>query len=160
MTRIWTFTGHRPHLIKDYDKEKELLKGLLLLNSAVSDEFVTGGCPGFDTIALESLLELGVNLNNITIAVPFIGFEKYAGRQHEEENSRTREFNKSCGVKMIEVGGEGTFAVKCYRRNQYLVDQANAGIFTNWNGIPKGGTANTIKLAQKKQLPIFNIWET
>lgn len=156
-----TFTGHRPNKIKDRELEKELLKYMLfreLYEEPSEYKYIVGGCPGFDTIALEVLLELDIPKENIEIAVPFIGFEKYAGDDGSQgqENYETMKFNKSCEVNMIEVGGrEGTFGTKCYKRNQYMVENSDI-IFTDWNG-SNGGTHNTIKLAEKKGIDIVNI---
>lgn len=153
-----SFTGHRPDKLKDPDKEKKLLEKKLKasLGDLTQHQYVVGGAPGFDTLALELLLSLGIQKENITIAVPFRGFEKFAGYNHQTENTRVYQFNNTCGVKVIEVGGaDGSYAQKCFKRNQYLVDEAEI-IFTNWNG-STGGTANTLKLAKKKGIEIVNI---
>lgn len=153
-----SFTGHRPDKISDPSKDKELLKEVLVkqLGNIHDHSYVVGGCPGFDTIALEALLELGVAKDKITLAVPFRGFEKYAGFKHPKENQASYDLNYNCGVKVLEVGGrDGSFGQKCFKRNIYMVDNSEI-VFTNWDGT-KGGTANTVKLAEKKKLPIINI---
>ena len=157
-SKVVTFTGHRPDKITNRDSQKSLLLELLSKLDLSSTLFRVGGCPGFDTIALESLIELGVPLNQITLMVPFKGFEKYAGHSHTAENSRVLKYNADLvdqGLTLIECGGYGTFGQKCYSRNQSLVDCADI-IFTNWDGTP-GGTANTIKLAKQAKLSIINI---
>jgi predicted Rossmann fold nucleotide-binding protein DprA/Smf involved in DNA uptake len=153
-----TFTGHRPDKTKDPKTIKNrLLKCLLSKLGKLEDHhYVLGGAPGFDTIALEVLLENNVPKENITIAVPFRGFEKMAGFKHPKENMEAYTLNYTCGVLVKEVGGkEGTFAKKCFTRNIYLVQNGDI-IFTNWDG-STGGTANTVKLATKKGIPIVNV---
>lgn len=156
-----TFTGHRPDKISDTLKEMATLKDALIkhLGDDLSiHTYIVGGCPGFDTIALKVLLSCNVPKSQIILAVPFRGFEKYAGFKHPKENQESYDLNYSCGVKILEVGGKtGTFGQKCFIRNIYMVDNSNI-IFTNWDG-STGGTANTVKLAIKKKMPIVNIGE-
>jgi hypothetical protein len=153
-----TFTGHRPDKTKDPKTAKErLLKALQgRLGDLKDHTYVVGGAPGFDTLALEVLLENNVPKNQITLAVPFRGFEKMAGFKHPKENLATYTFNYTCGVPVKEVGGrDGNFAKKCFTRNMYLVENSEI-LFTNWDG-STGGTANTVKLAQRKGMPIINV---
>jgi uncharacterized phage-like protein YoqJ len=155
-----SFTGHRPDKIKSPAKVKQQLKKALLsqLGDLNAHTYVVGGCPGFDTLALEVLLESKVDKKNILLAVPFRGFEKYAGFKHPKENQAAYEFNYTCGVEIKEVGGrDGSFGQKCFNRNIYLVDNCDI-IFTNWDS-SNGGTANTVKLAIKKNIPVVNIME-
>lgn len=155
-----TFTGHRPDKTKDPKAAKaKLLEALKeKLGNLHDHTYVVGGAPGFDTLALEVLLEQKVPKNQIIIAVPFRGFEKMAGYKHPKENMATYELNYTCGVSVKEVGGrDGNFAKKCFTRNMFLVDNSEI-IFTNWDG-STGGTANTVKLAQRKGLPIVNVEE-
>lgn len=155
-----SFTGHRPDKIQSPQKLKDkLLKALLAqLGDLNAHTYVVGGCPGFDTIALELLLEQKVPKEQILLAVPFRGFEKFAGFRHEKENLATYHFNYTCGVSVKEVGGStGSFGQKCNIRNAYLVDNCEV-MFTNWDG-SNGGTANTVKMAKKKKVVIHNIVE-
>lgn len=155
-----TFTGHRPDKSKDPKSIKtKLLKALIdRLGNLNDHSYVVGGAPGFDTFALEVLLENNVPKCQITLAVPFRGFEKMAGFKHPKENMETYTFNYTCGVAVKEVGGrDGNFAKKCLTRNAYLVENGDI-IFTNWDG-STGGTANTVKLATRKGIPIINVEE-
>ncbi len=155
-----TFTGHRPDKIQDPVATKDkLLKCLKkTLNNLNDHTYIVGGCPGFDTIALELLLEEKVPKEQILIAVPFKGFEKYAGRSHVKENSHAQKLNYSCGVQYKEVGEKtGSYGQKCFRRNLYMIQNSEI-VFTNWDGT-SGGTANTVKLAINKKIPVININE-
>lgn len=156
-----TFTGHRPDKINNeqdvFDKlEKSLIKELgadLSLH-----EFYVGGAPGFDTIALRVLLSHNVPKDRIILSVPFKGFEKYAGKSHPKENQASFDLNYSSGVIVKEVGGkEGSFGQKCFKRNMFMVDNSEI-LFTNWDGT-SGGTANTVKLAQRKNIKIVNVMD-
>lgn len=153
-----TFTGHRPEKTQNTKAIKaRILKALTArLGNLNEHTYVVGGCPGFDTLALQVLLENNVPKTQITLAVPFRGFEKMAGFKHPKENLETYTFNYTCGVPVKEVGGiDGNFAKKCLTRNAFLVDNGDI-IFTNWDG-STGGTANTVKLANKKGIPIVNV---
>lgn len=152
-----SFTGHRPDKIKSPQKVKASLIDALQkeLGDLTAHSYIVGGAPGFDTLALEALLTL-VPKEQIELAVPFRGFEKFAGFKHPEENMATYELNYTCGVEIKEVGGStGSFGQKCFKRNIYMVDNAEI-IFTNWDG-SSGGTANTIKLAKRKGIKIVNV---
>lgn len=154
---VISFTGHRPEKIKDLSSlrnklKQELEKKLLEIENLT---FVVGGAPGFDTLALEVLLELNQK-DNITLAVPFRGFEKYSSK-NDAQNSHALKLNYSCGVKVIEVGGtEGSFGQKCYQRNRYLVEKADF-IFAYHDG-SKSGTGHTVTLAKLKKIPVINLY--
>lgn len=154
---VISFTGHRPEKIKDFDslrlKLKQELENKLLNNSNLT--FVVGGAPGFDTLALEVLLELNQK-EKITLAVPFKGFEKYSSK-NDSQNLHAFNLNYSCGVKVLEVGGkDGSFGQKCYQRNRYLVEQADF-IFAYHDG-SKSGTGHTVTLAKLKKIPVVNLF--
>lgn len=156
---IITFTGHRPDRSKetDYDNLSYALIGFaaqrdLWLNK---QSYIVGGAPGFDTTALQVLLDKKVPKSQILVAVPVKGFEVYSHKDHPEEGERAYRLNRTPGITMIEVGGEGTFGQKCWRRNEYMVKKSQA-VFTNYQGGP-GGTKNTIELAQLKGIPVIYI---
>src|SRR5208282_6026816 len=96
-----TFTGHRPDKIRFENVEKSLLaekltQYIIHKGCNVSDfKYIVGGCPGFDTIALQVLLGLEVPKDNICIALPYEGFEKLA-TNNPVVNERVREFNMQC----------------------------------------------------------------
>ena len=158
---IITFTGHRPEKIISLDDEFKRLREVMILNGVDfgRDTFKVGGCPGFDTIALEILMAEYVPFDHIKLLVPFVGFEKYTGRSHQEENMRVFAYNKKVvaeGIELIECGGNsGTFGQKCYKRNQALCDGSDV-IYTNWNQ-SRGGTANTCNIAKVMGLKVINI---
>jgi hypothetical protein len=102
---VVTFTGHRPNKIQDPYLDQSLLIRAFTINNIdfKSDKFKVGGCPGFDTLALDLLIKGGVPLEHIELYVPFIGFEKYAGKDHQEENDRTLKFNKNLVNKGLKI---------------------------------------------------------
>lgn len=152
-----SFTGHRPEKIKDLEALRLKLKAQLedCLKTDPTSEFFVGGAPGFDTLALEVLLTL-VPKEKITLAVPFRGFEKYSSK-NDIQNQHAFKLNYSCGVKVLEVGGsEGSFGQKCYRRNHYLVQEAE--LLIAFHDGSKSGTGHTVTLAKLKHIPIINLY--
>src|SRR6185437_13798812 len=160
-----TFTGHRP----DKMSAKKTVTVTLALDKALDRveldayttnkqiRYIVGGCPGFDTLVLESLFRRKTNKAHIELAVPFIGFEKYAGKTHPDENRAAMKLNQSCGVRVVEAGGkQGSFAQQCNARNAYMVKRADFMI-CYWDGT-SGGTCNTVRMAEKKPIPIDNLF--
>ena len=156
---VVSFTGHRPDKINNVEEEKKLL--LKTLKSILGEDlnlhsYIVGGCPGFDTVALELLLQENVDRSKILLAVPFRGFELYAGKTHEKENQRVLSLNYTCGVPFKEVGGrEGSFGQKTFKRNMFMVDNSEM-VVTNHDG-SNGGTANTVKYALKTGKRVVNV---
>ena len=156
---IITFTGHRPDKVRENDPQNLICameefaeyRELDLLKQS----YITGGCPGFDTIALEILLNMKVPKSQILVAVPVKGFEVYSAKDFPAEGQKAFRLNRTPGVTMTEVGGEGTFGQKCWRRNEYMVKKSHA-IFTNYRG-GRGGTKNTLDLALLKGIPVIYI---
>lgn len=157
MQRVVSFTGHRPHKLGDPALLRSNLQRVLgiILKENPDTQFIVGGAPGFDTIALEVLLTMTA-LENIVVAVPFIGFEKYAGKD-EAWNERARKLNQESGVRQLSVGGNwGTFAEKCNRRNEFLVNNATEMV-AYCDGSPSG-TRNTVNMAKYKNMKVTNLY--
>jgi uncharacterized phage-like protein YoqJ len=48
---------------------------------------------------------------------------------------------------------------RCYaQRNQYMVERSS-GVICYWNGQARSGTAQTIRMAEKENLKIINLYE-
>lgn len=59
----------------------------------------------------------------------------------------------------VEIVSPGGYAAwKMHERNRWMVDHADH-ILALWDGGKDGGTANCIEYAEKKKLPITNVWE-
>ncbi len=159
------FTGHRPERIKSpEDVEASLRKVLfgLMADSQghLSDEwnFIAGGAPGFDTLACTLLLKWGIERKRITVIVPFQGFEKYATKD-QLAIRRAESMNYILLRDSIQyLNKPGSFGVQCNLRNQAMVDKATH-LISYWDGIPKGGTYNTIQMARRAGIKVINLFE-
>ena len=152
------FSGHRSDKIRDKDLLIEKLRDLLLKIKQENSDllFYTGGSTGFDSLVLIELLKI-FKKEQINILIPFSGFESYASKDRNEIR-QTSELNQSCSDRVLVVGGDqGTFAAKCYKRNEALVKTADV-LICYWDG-SSSGTGNTVKLALKKDIDVINIYE-
>jgi len=161
---IVTFTGHRPNHSGNHQDDLRKLEERMVQEGVNFEEdyFKVGGAPGFDSVALELLLNLKVDSKRVIVMVPFLGFERYATRDESINSVATRLISRARerDIEIREIcNGYGlSYGQKCYKRNQALVDKSDI-IFTNWNGAPKGGTFNTVTLAKRFGLTVVNITE-
>lgn len=151
---IMMFTGHR-NSVRNAELDQVGLKNCISSLCPNKYEFVIGGCPGYDTLVLSTLIDLGVSYNAITLYVPFVGFEKYADR-NDIEGTRTAQI-LNLRVKQIPVERKASFAQMCYARNKTMVDMADVCITNLFQG--SGGTYNTVQMALKKGMPVFRTHE-
>ena len=167
MTRELTcaITGHRPTRFRfKYDEnnngckriKKRIRDQLMLLYEQGFRQFWVGGALGVDMWAGEILLRLKEQPEyceiQLIIALPFEGHD--AGW---EERSRRR---MSCLIRhsseTIIVGNKETPPAANYRkRNEYMVDRADhlLAVYDNDRSI-RSGTGMTVRMAEKKGLPI------
>jgi len=143
-----SFTGHRPHKIKDL-REAENAITQFLVNSPSDVLVVTGGARGIDMMVAEKCVELGIDFI-IILPFPFVVTTKY---WPEEDKIRLeRLMKKAFDVKVVSdhycKGGY-------QKRNELLVDNGNI-LVSYWTG-EKGGTLNTINYAKKKGIAVYNL---
>jgi len=153
------FSGHRSDKIIDRDLLIEKLVTLLLNYRQEQKDlfFITGGSTGFDTIVLAELIKL-FSKDQIEIMIPFSGFETYATKDWSEIK-QAQGLNQTYVDRVKIVGGEkGSFASKCYKRNESMIKEADL-LICYWNGSPSG-TGNTVKLALKKGIDVINLFES
>ena len=153
ITKKCCFTGHRPKdLPWGYNEEslkcrsfKVLLKNELIhaIKNGYS-YFITGMAEGFDTIALEVLLELKEEGNKIFIegAIPCIGQElKWNDASQKRYKENLKKLDK---VTVL----SNTYTSSCMlERNDYMLSQSSLVIACYSGGY--GGTSSTIKKAKK-----------
>jgi len=164
------FTGHRPERIISnaelLNTTKKVLHGLVYSTSGEIDSsvrFVLGGSPGFDTIVAETLWSWGINPENISILVPFRGFERYATKD-DRALKRALSINNSLLLdRVVDLQTEypetfnASFGVKCNLRNARIIDRSDL-LVSYWDGIKKGGTYNTIQMAIRKNIRVLNVY--
>lgn len=160
------FTGYRPSKLPFAltDENIEKLKGKI--KEAVTTLykrgftcFYSGMCTGVDIWAAEVVLELKESFPDISLicAIPFEGHSDALGIAELEKYKRiTSEADRVSVLKgRIDFRGAGR---AFNARNKYMVDNADALIAVcNKDNMISGGTANTVKMAEKKNIEIIFI---
>ena len=150
------FTGHRPE--KLYMEEKEVKERLRkAIREAIQDgftTFITGMARGVDMWAGEIVLEERKKDDRIKLicASPFDGFEK--SWSFTEKHRYNSIMKKADYIKFVcEHYSKSCFQI----RNCYMVDNSSR-VISAYNG-EKGGTRNTIKYAESKNVKVVNIFD-
>lgn len=155
-------TGHRPEGLP-WKKNDSLIecKNFLVslkeyLRFAIKEgytHFIAGGALGVDTYFALTVIELKEAGENITleIAVPC----KTQSNSWSEANKQIYNYilNKADTVNYL---AEKYYVFCMQRRNDYMVENSDC-VLCCFNGIKKGGTYNTIKLAQSKGKKLLHI---
>lgn len=150
------FTGHRPeHLPENFE---ELLGRIdTAIRRAVDDgydTFLTGMAIGFDRMAGYAVLRLKRQgfLIRLICAVPFKGFAE--GNRDAWRGLSLTLLTQADAVECICPKSHPG----CYqRRNQWMVDHSSH-IIAYFSGV-SGGTQNTIRYAEKKNVPVTNLFD-
>ena len=153
------FTGHRPkELPFGYNEKdsrcKKLKKALkkLILNKIQEENttaFLSGMALGTDMFAAEIVLELKRKFRDITLTA-VLPCRTQAARWNKESIAIYENILNKCD-KVIVLQDE--YSPNCmHKRNLYMVEHSNCAIAV-WGGI-EGGTANTIRFATERHLPV------
>ncbi len=168
MQQTVAFTGHRPEKLGGYRpgnptevRIRTVLKEIVARAIAKGyTRFISGGALGVDQWAAEAVLAArkehpGLEL---VIAVPFEGQEALWNAGDRERYQRILE---SADAVRIICGGRPA-AWKYQKRNEWMVDNADV-LVAVWDG-SRGGTANCVRYAVRKGIPILRLdprtWET
>ena len=156
---VCMFTGHRPKgLPFGYNERdsrcKKLKKELkkLILNKIKNENvttFLSGMALGTDMFAAEIVLELKRKFRNITLTA-VLPCRTQAARWNNEAIARYELILAKCD-KIIVLQDE--YTQSCMpKRNLYMVEHSDC-IIAVWSGT-EGGTANTIRFAIDRHLPV------
>ena len=156
------FTGHRPAKLPwgtDEGDERCLrLKARLreVIARAVEDgytHFICGMAEGCDLYCAEAVLALRARRPGVTLecARPC---ETQSHSWPAEEQARYQDILDRCDYETMVQQRYDRFCMM--RRNRYMVDHA-AHILTVYNGVPQGGTAQTLQYAIRKGLLVHLI---
>ena len=148
------FTGHRPEKLNRSELEiktdlETQIKGCLKNGIKV---FISGMARGVDIWAAQIVLDLKNSVNDIKLicASPYEGFEKSWDESWRKQYKEILE--KSDYIKYVCPH----YFRGCYQvRNEWMVKNSSK-VIAVYNG-EKGGTKNTIKFAQKNNIPIILI---
>lgn len=158
------FTGHRSERLPKGEAlerlrqrlEKEIEKAL----QNGYDAFLFGGAYGFELMAAEEVLKKKVlidlqNPKHIRL-IAITPFEEQAVRFSVADHERYYEIMSKCD-EVITLNTH--YSRQCYaQRNQYMVDRSNR-VICCWNRQVVSGTAQTVRMAQKQNLEIINLYE-
>jgi uncharacterized phage-like protein YoqJ len=140
-----SFTGHRPEKLDNTVKITEMYKRLLAKWSEKYDlTIVVGGARGIDSIVGLVAAKMGLP---VTLALPFIGCNP----------TDNNELMKYSNVTVVHVSEKPyTDNSQYQKRNTWMVDHSDI-LIAYWDGTP-GGTANTVRYAEKIRKPMKNLF--
>lgn len=151
MFKIMAVTGHRPDKLGGYNNfEKLTWFASCELKMKLPNLVITGMALGWDQAIAKACILLDIPF---IAAVPFKGQEKIwpiaSQKLYNELLSKADEINIIC---------DGGYAPnKMQIRNEWMVDHCSY-LEALWNGT-SGGTANCVKYANKKKVPVVNCWD-
>lgn len=153
------FTGHRPDKLPWGEDERDqrcvrlkesIARAVEEAYTAGSRHFISGMARGCDLYCAEAVLELRKWHGGITLecARPC---ETQADNWPEAEYQRYQAILDRCNFETLVQHSYDRFCM--IRRNRYMVDHASR-LIAVYNGVPKGGTFQTLTYAMKKKLDI------
>lgn len=149
-----SFTGHR-----EFDRVRhgvalrECVEGFVA-RSCETTIFWSGMAVGFDLAAAEVVLELrGAGCDvRLCCVVPYIGQDQFFSAEDRER------YEAVLGsADRVVTLAEGYSREVFYRRNDYLVEQADS-IIAYFDGVKSGGTAYTVRRARRAGVAVENIY--
>ena len=157
--RTCCFTGHRPDKLPWGEREEDprCLRLKERLVQAVEDayisgcrHFICGMARGCDLYCAETVLALREQERDILLecARPC---ETQADSWPEREQARYRSILDRCDLETLVQHRYDRFCMM--RRNRYMADRSGR-IVAVYNGVPKGGTYQTLAYAMKKGLDV------
>jgi uncharacterized phage-like protein YoqJ len=147
------FSGHRTYAGEACDELREVV--FRLYNEGYR-RFLCGMAWGFDLAAGEVVAELKRVHTDVELVavVPYEGFYRLFHAEDAEQYRRVAD-----AADEVIVVSEDESKVAYRLRNDYLVE--NSSIVVAWfNGVPRGGTAYTLRQARRKGVLVENIFHS
>jgi uncharacterized phage-like protein YoqJ len=154
--KAWCFTGHRPHKLYGYNKYdkgnkkiREMLKDEIIYCIEVYNAkyFISGMALGIDQWGAEIVLDLQRAYPDIKLIAAIPCANQASGWPVHSQIEWKNIVDESDFVHYV---SSATFNNYCLqRRNEWMVNNS-CGQIAVWDGT-KGGTANCIKYAMKKE---------
>ena len=153
------FTGHRPGKLpwgvreddpRCTDLKARLAAALEAEYDAGTRHFICGMARGADLYFAEAVLALRERRSGVTLeaARPC---ESQASRWPQEEQRRYQSILERCDYETLVQHQYDRWCMM--RRNRYMVDRS-ARLLAVYDGVPKGGTAQTLAYALRKGLAV------
>lgn len=151
-----SFTGHRPQTVAG--KEQWIMAALhvvtLRLIQQGTKKFISGGALGVDQWAAEVVLSHRDKFPYIQLVIA----RPFPSQDTMWTNDQKIAYANLCGqaTNVIDICPEPCAPYKYHIRDRWMVDKCDL-LVAVWNGLPKGGTASTVRFAQKVRKPILHI---
>ncbi|MBQ7408503.1 MAG: DUF1273 family protein [Clostridia bacterium] len=155
-------TGHRPEGLP-WQKDKNhperlyflqlLKKHILYCISQGYSHFIAGGALGVDTDFALTVLDLKKSGYDITLEIAVPCADQNKGWKKDDSQIYNEILNKADIVTTL---SPHYYPFCMQRRNEYMVNKSD-GVLCCWNGIKKGGTYYTIRIAQKNNKQLLYI---
>lgn len=147
-------TGHRPDKLGGYSKATRYALACLAFDYLCKNKpakVITGMALGWDQAVAAASMTLGIPF---IAAVPFDGQDRRWPTESRERYARLISAAECVEI----VSTPPCDAVKAMqRRNEWMVDRAGK-MMALWDG-SWGGTFNCVRCAEKKGVPIDNLWD-
>lgn len=154
-------TGHRPDKLGGYKKYDGCIRnaldrqlGRLYTEYSKVGCLLTGMALGFDQIACSLALDKGIH---VVACIPCQRQYAKWPLSSQQEYADLIKSIEAAGGDLIVVSDAPYFNGCMQVRDQYMVDNCDL-LLACYNGDSTGGTAHTVNYAQKKNIPVKNIW--
>lgn len=152
---IFAGTGHRPprlgltYLPFDRNRLRDFVE-LSLVELPNVCHVLSGGAQGFDQALAEAAMSLGIP---VTMVLPFEGMERmwpFPAIDHFRM--------LLANATKVEIISKKRHKAVFLLRDRRLVDHADS-VVTLFDGDPKGGTAYTVRYAERQGKALTNLWD-
>ncbi len=154
--KICAFTGHRQIKSAHEHKLSDLLsRAVKYAYERGCLDFYAGGALGFDTCAAKEVIKFRLTHKNVRLVLilPHVG-------QSDNWTQRQRvlyDYIRQCADEVIYIADE--YYDGCLKeRNLRLVE--NADILIAYSGRTNSGAAQTVRMAQKLGIDVYNLYPT
>lgn len=151
-------TGHRPNKLEGMGHFEVKRFASMYLSVKLPQRpqgIISGMAVGWDLALAHAALDFGIP---VMAAIPFDGHDEFWPQVFRDIlRSLLARVSKTVVV-CDRRNWELTPAYKYQKRNEWMVDNADT-VLALWNGDPKGGTANTVRYADKVHKPVVNCWD-
>lgn len=147
-TKTAFFTGHRninQALIRPY-----LLRMIIDACKDGSNHFISGMAVGTDMLAAKILSEMGLSWS---AALPCPADQQCQNWQSQEKKQYWELLEKATQLTIVSP----KYSRQCFQlRNIWMAEQSSLCLAV-YDGVSTGGTANTLKVCKKLQIPVISL---